>query len=200
MLFYHDNHVARGLNDRRRQRNLGICQDNVFYLVFRVVIGNTTWYHHEVFVFDSALREEIERIGESIRDSISPRASVKLVFIRSLIMEDRDVVDAMFVHNFHLELRSRLESGNLFSDSTKRYLAFGFVGDDRLAMIEVEAEDALDGCGQANELCQSQAEGSFSVIQVCAISPVVEEIEEHYEAQVPNIMRLLSIPLSSAPH
>lgn len=200
MLFYHDNHVARGLRDYRTKRLAIISQDNVFYLVFRVVIGHTTWYHHEVFLFDSSLREMIERIGTELKGSISPRASVKLVFIRSLVMEDKNIVDAMFVHDFHRELRSRLADGNILSDETTRYLAFGFVGDTSLAMMEVDAKDALDGCGKAHELCMLQANDGFSAIQVCAISPVVEEIEEHYEAQVPNIMRLLSAPAASAPH
>lgn len=200
MLFYHDTKLASqgAFTDLRKDRAATIEISNLFYLVFKVKIGNASWYHHEVCVFDFNLREAIIDMGNRLRDLVSARAQVTLVFLRGLIMEDNNVIDAMFSYNMHREYREALASGNLLSDETTSYLTFGYVGENSLTMIPLEADDGLDACSKANGLCREQLNKGFSVIQVCAISPAIEEIDEHYEAQMPHILGLLSAPKAVA--
>ena len=193
--FYHDDQVAHGFCDFRDDVSHPPDLINIYYVVLRVKIGNSVWYHHTAMAIDGELPCHIESMKSVVRVSLNWRkAELACVFVRNFIMEDPSALDASNQRRITKELNARIANGAIFSDAVERFLVFGFVGKDQIVLLEVPAKDALDASKEAIKMCDEQLKEVLLPLDIMAVSPVIPGIINLFENSAPQLLTLVNTP------
>lgn len=193
--FYHDNQVARGFCDFRDDVSRPPGLINIYYVVLRVKVGNSVWYHHTAMAIDDDLSSHIESMKCVVRASLNRRnAELACVFIRNFITEDPFFLDHAAWHGITKEMNARIANGAIFSDKVERFLVFGFVGKDQIILLEVPAKDALDASMGAIKKCAEKLQEKLLPLDIMAVSPVIPGIINLFENSAPQLLTLVNMP------
>lgn len=193
--FYHDNQVAREFCDFRCDVSRPPALTDIYYVVLRVNVGNAVWYHHTAMAIDGELSAHIAAIKSVVRARLNRRnAELTCVFIRNFITQAPSILDYAVRHDITREINARLADGAIFSDTVERFLVFGFVGEDKIILLEVEAINALVASLKANKMCAEQLKGELQPIDIIAVSPVIPGIINLFENSAPQLLTLVNTP------
>lgn len=193
--FYHDNQVARGFCDFRDDVSRPPSLINIYYVVLRVKVGNSVWYHHTAMAIDGELPSHIESMKCVVRASLNRRnVELTCVFVRNFITVDTSILDSAARHGITKEMNNRIANGAIFSDTVERFIVFGFVGEDKIILLEVSANDALDASKEAIKMCAEQLQEELHPIDIIAVSPVIPGIINLFENSAPQLLTLVNSP------
>ena len=193
--FYHDDQVAHGFCDFRNDISRPPNLTNIYYVVLRVKVGNSVWYHHTAMAIDGELPCHIEAMKSVVRVSLNWRkAELTCVFVRNFLMENSYVLDAATRCDITKELNARIAKGAIFSDTVERFLVFGFVGKDQIILLDVPAKDALDASKKAIKKCDEKLKEVLLPLDVMAVSPVIPGILNLFKKSAPQLLTLVNTP------
>ena len=193
--FYHDNQVEGRFCDYRNDISRPPELINIYYVVLRVKAGNSVWYHHTAMAIDGGLSSHIEAMKSVVRVTLNWRkVELTCVFVRSFITQDSSVQDSAARHGITKEMDTRITNGAIFSDTVERFLVFGFVGEDKIILLEVAANDALDASIEATKMCAEQLKEVLHPIDIIAVSPAIPGIIGQFEDSAPRLLTLVNTP------
>ena len=190
--FYHDDQVDRGFCDFRNDQSRPITLNKLYYVVLRVKVGHSVWYHHTAMAIDGDLPYHIDALKFVVRLDLKWRkADLTCVFARNFITQDTAVLNSTVQLGIIKELNARIAKGAMFSDKVERFLVTGFAGRDKISLLEVSASDAMDAVKEAVNVCSEQLNDAFQPMDVIAVSPVMPEILAKFEQCAPQLLALI---------
>lgn len=190
---YHDLQANKIIDVRRTLRS-DVSEDEIYYAVHRVVIGNATWYHHGVLVSDGLDRvcSGLLDIKSSIATEASEDAVITPVFLRSLMSLDEEVIGDVLRQEIAEQIELLRSTGG-----ANEFVVLGLVGDQQMTMFRVSAPDAFTAAANAAEAVHHQHGAEFTPLNVSFAQPVLEELNQHFLKAATDIKRMLGAPMSS---
>lgn len=191
--FYHDYQVDRALYDFRKDISRPISLINLYYVVLRVKVGNSAWYHHTTMAINGDLNCHIEALKCVVRASLNWRkADLTCVFVRNFITQDSAVLNSTVQLGITKELNTRIANGTMFCDKVERFLVTGFGGKDKVTLLEVTATEAPDAVKKAIKVYSEKLNDVLQPVDVIAVSPAMPEIIAKFEHSAPQLLALIS--------
>jgi hypothetical protein len=198
--YYHDDHTQT-IFEARAKPDSNIAASSIYYLAYRVAIGNAIWYHHTLLLADNIedLLKGTSAIQGIIRNSIHPSAAVSLQFIRSQFSEDERIIESSFGQNIYKEINEQISSGQEKNDS---YKVFGVIGEDReeyrMTLMNVKQKDANGAIVFAYAHILNKMHEPFSPLDVFPTHPVTQDLVAHYQAASSKLQALIGRPSAPA--
>jgi hypothetical protein len=199
--FYHDDQVIQGFRDFRSDGSQPPALSKMIYIALRVKTGNAVWYHHTAMAIDCDLYSHVESLKCVLRASLNrPNAEIACVFVRSFITQDASFQASADQVNIINEMNARIENGAIFCDHVKKILVFGFIGKDRIILLDVAANDAMDANEDAIKMCAEQFKEQLNTIELMAVSPAIPGIIKLFEKRAPQLLAHVNSPCSVGRH
>jgi len=187
MMIYNDIKTAGMVECRRDARN-DVTEDEIYYVVHKVAIGNARWYHHGIVLADSldAVGAGIFTIQKMIKDECTDKLIATPVLMRNMMSFDEEVLDSSAKQDIDVEIE------RLHSSQNGKFVVFGIVGKSQITLITIGAFDAFEAAGRATELIFTQSRETFLPLNVSFASPVIEQLEPFVEKTVSDIKVMLA--------
>jgi len=190
---YHEDHTQQ-VFDARNQPYPDVVASCVYYLVYRVRIGNATWFHHALLLADDIdeFLAGSSNLQAQIRDSLHKAAIISLMFVRSLHSEDKVIIESALSQEIYKDIADCLSSGRETNDN---FMVFGLIGDDqsgfRMALMNLARTDAWSAIKSVHTHVRNNMREPFTPLDVCLVHPVTHEFLAHYEAKA-SLIRTIS--------
>lgn len=189
-MFYHCDHT-RQMIDARNAPSPDIDTSSVFYLAYRVKIGNAIWYHHAILLADNVgqFLAGARNLQDEIRNSVHPSAMVSLLFVRSLFTEDALIIESAFGQNIFKDITAHLATGRETHDD---FMVFGLIGQGeyRMTLMNLTETDACSAIASVHAHIRKIMNEPFAPLDVCLIHPVAHEFLAQYQATAGRIMAI----------
>lgn len=193
---YHDIKASPMLDMRPNQRP-DVTDDEIFYVVQRVHVGNATWFHHSTIICDTVecLSHGIARLKQDIMSEIGKafRGDVEPVFIRSLAYCNPDIVAAVDGMGMLQEQQKLLDS-SVFEN----YVVMGLIGENELSLMALAADSAQDASALATDSVLKQHGKRFMPLNICLVSSIVPELERMFQKTATSMQMLLDMSVMTA--
>ena len=186
-MIYNDIKTAGMVECRRDARN-DVTEDEIYYVVHKVVIGNARWYHHGIVLADSldAVGAGIFTIQKMIKDECTDKLIATPVLMRNMMSFDEEVLDSSAKQDIDVEIE------RLHSSQKGKFVVFGIVGKSQITLMTIGAFDAFEAAARATELILTQSGETFLPLNVSFASPVIEQLEPFVEKTVSDIKVMLA--------
>ena len=163
------------LRDMRKQNVAEIKLEQCYFIGFRISSDNCYRYHRSLLLaddYDSLLRG----INAAHNAILHKRydlfeSDVSLVFVRSLMLQSDEFVNAVNVNNIHTETQKILSRRD-----DNKFSVFGQLGDG-VFIEQVDAKDALAAIKLARSRCPTEDISKFLPLEICQAHPVTKEFD-----------------------
>lgn len=193
---YHDIKVSP-MRDMRKNQRPEVADDEIFYIVQRVHVGNATWFHHASIICDTVdcLSHGISQLKDGIASELGNvfRGEIEPVFIRSLAYCNPDIVDALENMGIRREQEELLES-SVFEN----YVVMGLIGEKELSLMVLAADCAQDASELANDSVLKQHGKRFMPLNICLVSSIIPELDRIFQRTAANMQLLLAMPVAAS--
>jgi hypothetical protein len=193
--FYHDDKAIEGFRDFRDDVSRPPSLREMYYIVLRLKIGNSVWYHHAAMAIDDGLHSHIEATKCILRASLNrPNAEINCVFVRCFIMRDLSVMTPADHQRTINEMNARIADCAIFCDEVKKVLVLGFVGTDQVILLDIADNDAMSANGMGIQKCAEEYQKVLHPIDIVAASPAIPGIVALFEKRAPQLLALVNSP------
>lgn len=190
---YHDVQTAH-LFDSRRTPRKDVMDEEIYYVVHRVKVGNAMWYHHGIMLADGLEMacSGLLQLQEHILSDVGSAVVMRPIFLRNLMAADPQVLDETASNDIAEQIESACATG-----LEDKFVVFGLVGTDKLTLMNVRADDAFAAAALVADTIFKQTNKTFLPIDISIGHPVVEELDRHFVKAASDIQIMLGVsPIS----
>jgi hypothetical protein len=187
--FNHADHT-RVLRDVRQKRLADIVWEHIYYVGFRIFAGGKERYRHALILADNfeTFLEGIASEYSAILDqpTVTSAKDISLVFIRNLMTKQSDMAESPDYRNITTEIQKELPQGD-----GQHYMVFGTLGEDRICLFKLQADEALTAIDMACSASLEQTKKRFVALEVCLAHPASIECYALFDAAFERISALI---------
>ena len=167
------------IQDVRANKQVKPALGNIHYVGFEIRTPDQTLYHHAALLSDSleSLCEGIASIHLRLRVRFQDLNTLTLVYVRSYLTVDPDVLDPRSQYTLREEMEIRTRSRRI-----AYFSAYGLQSDGTVRQIQVQAKNAIEAYGQLQRSAyRSDVHNKLTLLCAYSAHPVTAEYTEHFD-------------------
>jgi len=196
--FYHDDQSARQVLDARSEPGGTIYARDVFYLVYRVSVGNAWWYHHGVLLADTmnALFNGSLRLTNQMREEFGFEFDANPVFIRNLMVNEEQLKESRDESGISEEIGEYLVS----KKAEPGFMVVGLIGDEELLLVKIVEPNGIDALLVTQQSVLEQKGSVFFPLELIQSHPSNQELSAHFDRMSKRFKTVLSVTNGNTMH
>ena len=170
------------MHDFRINRQVKTEFRDIHYIGHEIRTHENTIYHHAIILSDciDALCNGIAAVHNVLLDRFPGLKGLTLVYLRSYLSADPDVFDLGTQDTIREEIDSATSMRKI-----GHFMAFGMLGDDKIAILQFDARNAIEIYGKLQASARKQySDENLTLLGVCPAHPVSAEYNEHFDYAV----------------
>lgn len=179
------------MKDARKHPTPKISFSHIYFAGFRINSGMTVRYHHALIMaddFGSFLNGVAREFNEIMEPKPGPALKdISLMFLRNMMLIDPELSSAAESQNITTEIKEILSQRD---DS--QYLVFGLIGNERICLVKVQADNALLAIEFARRSVMAKYQQEMLPLEVCQPHPVTAECYELFDAAAIRVRHLIN--------
>jgi hypothetical protein len=177
--------------DMRKKYEMEIVRERCYFIGLRINEGNVMRYQHALILADD-YESLVIGINEERNTILDKHLAVSLndiepVFIRSLSMQDQDLIASIDACGINTEVKEILSRRD-----DHRFTVFGMLGNEKICLIPKEAHDALTAMRLARWESIKLAAKDFQPLDVRQAHPVTGEFDALFHQVAGWFMKLVA--------